>query len=51
LTLYAASDEENAQVDITPDIQTEFAVGRHLIHISDCTINIIVENNGGYEYK
>ena len=51
LTLYVTSDEEKAQVDITPDIQTELAVGRHVIHISDCTINIIVINNGGYKYK
>ena len=51
MTLYVKSDEERALVDTGPDQQTEFAVGSHVIHTDNCTINIIVINNGDYKYN
>lgn len=50
VTLYVTSDGERALLEVTPDIQTRFAVGSHTIHRDNCTINIIVINNGEYEY-
>lgn len=46
MTLYVTSKEERALVDITPDVKSEYAVGSHVIHRDNCTINIVVINNG-----
>ena len=48
MTLYVTSDAERALVGTAPEQQTEFAVGSHVIHRDNCTINIIVINNGEY---
>ena len=48
-TLYVTSDGGRALVDTAPGQQTAFAVGSHVIYRDNCTINIIVINNGGYK--
>lgn len=50
MTLCVTSEEERAYVEITPDVQTKLAVGSHVIYKDNCSINIIVINNGEYTY-
>ena len=46
MTLYVTSEEERALVKITPDVQSGYSVGSHVIYRGDCTLNVIVINNG-----
>ena len=51
MTLYVTSEEEKAFVEISPDAQSRYAVGSHVIKRYNCTINIMVINNGECNYK
>ena len=46
ITLYVTSDEEGALVEVAPSVNTSLAVGTHVIYEDNCTINVIVINNG-----
>ena len=51
MTLYVTSEEERAFVEITPDVQSGYAVGSHVINRDNCILNVIVINNGEYKYN
>jgi hypothetical protein len=51
ITLYVTSYEDRAFVEVTPSVNTSLAVGTHVIYEDNCTINVIVINNGEYDYE
>lgn len=46
MTFYVTSDGERALVDTGPDQQTGFSVGSHIINRHNCSVTVIVKNNG-----
>ena len=51
MKLFVTSEKERALVEVTPSVNTSFAVGTHVIYEDNCTINVIVTNNGEYDYE
>ena len=51
MTFYVISEEEKFFVEITPQIKSGYAVGTHVVYRDNCTLNIMVINNGEYIYK
>ena len=51
MTLYVTTDEDRAFVEVTPSVNTSLAVGTHVIYEDNCTINVLVINNGEYDYE
>ena len=45
------SDEHRAIVEVTPSVNTNLAVGTHVIYEDNCTINVLVINDGEYYYE
>ena len=45
MTVYVASDDERALVEITADDRTELSIGSHVIYRDGCTINVNVIKN------
>lgn len=51
MTLYVTSDDKRTYVEVSPGVQSGFAVGSHVLHRENCTIGITVINNGKYLCK
>jgi hypothetical protein len=49
--MFVTSNEERAFVEVTPTVNTSLAVGTHVIYEDNCTINVIVINNGECDYE
>ena len=51
MTLFVKSEDERALFKVTPSVNTSLAVGNHVIFEDNCTLNIIVINNGKFNYE
>ena len=48
MTIYVASEDERALVEITPDDRNELPIGHSVLYRAGCTINVLVMKNGGF---